>query len=124
MVGRRTLVAAGVLLTATLIFALDSMFGQLYRVGWVGEAVRILGSADPAVAVLPASDTPILRRFTGWQPLDRLMALSGVMFANVADGSRPQLSLYAVQFGGQLVPVFAVIMIESLRVGNAGGPFV
>jgi hypothetical protein len=44
--------------------------------------------------------------------------LAAVIFANVIDGTVPQLSLYAIQFAGQLVPVFAVMMIEGLRVGN------
>jgi len=120
---RTTRVAAGLLLTGTLVFALDSMFGQLYRVGMVDETLRLLASTDPALALLPGSQTPVLRVFTGWQPLDMLLSLSNIMFANVADGTRPELSLYAVQFGGQLVPIFAVLMIEGLRVGNAAGLF-
>ena len=114
---------AALMLAAILAFSLDAMFGQLYRVGMVDEAIRILTSPDPAVSVLPGSRTPILRRFTGWQALDRLLALSNVMFANVADGSRPQLSLYAVQFGGQIVPIFTILVVEGLRTGNARNAF-
>lgn len=44
--------------------------------------------------------------------------LAAVIFANVVDGTAPQLSLYAIQFAGQLVPVFVAMMIEGLRVGN------
>ncbi|ORY70471.1 uncharacterized protein BCR38DRAFT_481605 [Pseudomassariella vexata] len=94
------------------------MFGQVYRSGWVDAAVEILTSSDPEVAVLPHSNTPIVLNYTGWTPLDKLMGLAAIIFANVVDGFRPQLSLYAYQFGGQLVPVFAVMMIEGLRVGN------
>ena len=119
----RVRVIAGLSLAVTLAFALDSMFGQLYRVGMVDEAVRLMESSDPTTAVLPASNTPILRHFTGWQPLDKLMALASIMFANVTDGSRPQLSLYGVQFGGQLVPIFAMIIIEGQRAGNASNLF-
>ena len=123
MSNSRIRIAASLLLAVTCGFAVDSMFGQLYRVGMFDEAVRILSSTDASVAVLPGSNTPILQHFTGWQPLDKLLALANVMFANVADGSRPQLSLYAVQFGAQLMPIFSIIMIESLRVGNASNSF-
>jgi hypothetical protein len=46
--------------------------------------------------------------------------LAGVMFANVTDGSTPQLSLYGFQFAGQLVPMFTVMMIEAARRGSKG----
>ena len=42
------------------------------------------------------------------------------MFANIPDGSTPQLSLYASQFAGQLVPVSAVVVIEGNKRGNRG----
>jgi hypothetical protein len=43
--------------------------------------------------------------------------LAALIFANVIDGTTPQLFLYAIHFARQLVPVFAVMMIEGLSGG-------
>ncbi|KAH8898677.1 hypothetical protein GQ53DRAFT_836763 [Thozetella sp. PMI_491] len=102
---------------------LDSMFGRAYRSGWIAAVGDIIGSSDPQVAVLPLSSTKVLKHYTGWSAMDNLLAWAAVMWANVVDGSTPPLSLYAIQFSGQLVPVFAVFMIEGLRIGNSHNAF-
>jgi hypothetical protein len=99
------------------IFGLNSMYGLIFRNGYY-RALRNLFDKGPYV--LPGSNDPILTRFTGIDPLDKLLKLAAVMFANVTDGSTPQLSLYAFQFSGQLVSVLTVIMIEGGRRGNKG----
>jgi len=110
------------MLAPTLAFGVNSMFGQVYRSGYV-DVVKAMPSAPEGTALLPLSERPLLTLYTGQQLLDTLIALANIMFANVVDGSTPQLSLYAVQFGGQLVPVFAVMMVESLRAGNKSNIF-
>ena len=113
---------AAALLTLTLAFGLDSMFGQLYRHGWMGIVSGLLNSSN-SDNFLPLTQRPILKRYTGWAGFDKLLAFASIMFANVVDGSTPELSLYGFQFAGQLVPVFAVIMIEGLRSGNKSNVF-
>ena len=113
---------AAALLTLTLAFGLDGMFWQVYRHGWM-DIVSDLLDASSTDAFLPLSERFILKRYTGWAGFDKLLALANVMFVNVVDGSTPQLSLYAFQFAGQLVPVFAIIMIEGLRSGNRNNVF-
>jgi hypothetical protein len=106
------------LLIGCLLFRLNGMVSQAYRNGWMDNAATILRSDDPKIFVLPGSQTPILECYTGFKPLDNLLMLASVIFANVGDGSAPQLSLYAIQFAGQLVPLFTVMIIEGLRAGN------
>ncbi|GAB1315304.1 hypothetical protein MFIFM68171_05514 [Madurella fahalii] len=72
------------------------MFGQIYRNGYIRHLLDIMTSPKP---VLPGSQAPLLTRYL--------------------DGSDPALSLYAFQFGGQLVPIFLAIMIEGSRMGNS-----
>ena len=98
-------------------FGINSMYGLVYRNGYYDALIRL---RDHGPHLLPGSDIPILTRFTGIGPLDKVLTLAGVMFANITDGSTPQLSLYAFQFAGQLVPVFTVILIEGNRRGNRG----
>ena len=106
-----------VALAAIFVFGLDSMYGLVYRSGYVDALIRL---RDVGPHVLPGSNTPILTTFTGLRPLDKVLTLAGVMFANVTDGSSLQSSLYGFQFAGQLVSVLTVITIEGIRFGNEG----
>ncbi|KAK6076222.1 hypothetical protein SCUP234_07390 [Seiridium cupressi] len=108
---------AGAILVAVDLFGLNSMFGQIFRNGYVGRLLDILASPNPA---LPGSGAPLLTSFLGLPYLDGVFKLATVLWANVTDGTHPQLSLYAFQFGGQLVPIFLVIMIEGSKSGNNG----
>ena len=103
-------------LTAIGVFGLNSMFGQIYRNGYIGQLGEVLASPKP---VLPGSQAPLLTRYLGLSPVDRLLTIATVLWANVTDGSAPELSLYAFQFGGQLVPIFLTIMVEGSRSGNS-----
>lgn len=108
---------AGPALVVIGLFGLNSMFGQLYRNGYVARVKELLSSAKP---VLPGSETPILTRYLGLPVVDSLLTLATILWANVTDGSAPSLSLYAFQFGGQLVPIFLIMMVEASRIGHSG----
>jgi hypothetical protein len=64
-----------------------------------------------------ASSNPILTTYTFIRPLDQLLTFSTVLFANITDGSTPQLSLFAFQFTGQWASIMTIIIMESLREG-------
>ncbi|PMD52696.1 uncharacterized protein K444DRAFT_668381 [Hyaloscypha bicolor E] len=98
-------------------FGVNSMYGLVYRNGYIDALLRL---REYGPHVLPGSNIPILTRFTGIGLLDKALVLAGVMFANITDGSAPQLSLYGFQFAGQLVPLYTVLMIEAARRGNKG----
>ncbi|KAH8199181.1 hypothetical protein TruAng_006650 [Truncatella angustata] len=69
--------------------------------------------------VLPGSEAPLLICFLGLPYADDRFKLATVLWANITDGSYPALSLYAFQFGGQLVPIFMIMMIEGFKSGNS-----
>ena len=102
-------------LTLIHAFGVNSMYGQVWRNGYI-QALLKLREVGPYH--LPGSKTPILTTFTGIGPLDKVLTLAGVLFANINDGSTPQLSLYAFYFAGQLVSVFTVLFVEGGRRGN------
>ena len=104
-------------LTTIFAFGLNSMYVAVYRNGYIDALIRL---RDVGPHVLPGSDIPILTKFTGIRPLDKVLTLAGVMFANVTDGSAPHFSLYGFQFAGQLVAVLTVVTIEGVRSGNQG----
>ncbi|KAI5922214.1 hypothetical protein F4810DRAFT_675010 [Camillea tinctor] len=115
-----TNIIAALALTLTHIFGWIALHGMLYRVGYIEALLRIWREGPYN---LPDSSNSILTFYTGIGPLDRLLALASVMFASVTNGSRPQLSLYAVHFGGQYLGILAVMMIEGLREGNKSNTF-
>lgn len=105
-------------LTLIHLIGLHAMYGLIFCNGYYSALVKL---RDHGPYVLPGSDFPILTKFSGFVPLDKLLTLAGVMFANVTDGSDPQLSLYAFHFAGQLVSIFTVIEIEGCREANRRG---
>src|SRR5690606_33576065 len=102
------------------ILGLRSMYGLIYQHGYYDALFRLMKEGP---YVLPGSTTPMLTFYCGVPPLDRLLTLASVMFANVTDGSCPQLSLYAVHFAGQFLGVLLLIMIEASRGRNRSSSF-
>ncbi|KAF7561784.1 hypothetical protein G7046_g2333 [Stylonectria norvegica] len=116
--GRPTPYIPIVLLSAISIFGLNALTGQLSRSGYLSFINSLL--ADPA-SRLPGSEALLLKRYTGVAALDHAFAVGNVIFASVTDGSRPELSLLAFCFGGQLVAFLSVVMVESQRVARGSG---
>lgn len=100
-------------------FGANALYGLLFRNGYYSALLRLRHEGPHH---LPGSSNDILARYTGIGYLDKLLTLASVMFANVTDGSSPQLSLYAFHFGGQYLAILVVIAIEGLRSGNQSNP--
>jgi hypothetical protein len=107
-------------LTLTHGFGLNAMYGLAYRNGYYDDLIRL---RDVGPHHLPGSLNPVLTRYCGISPLDDLLTLASVMFANITDGSCPQLSVYAIQFGGQFLGILNVITMEAQRKGNQSNTF-
>ena len=101
-------------LVANFAFNLNTIWGPLLRNGY-SEALMQMWNDGPHV--LPGSSNPILTTYTFIRPLDQLLTFSTVLFANITDGSTPQLSLFAFQFTGQWASIMTIIIMESLREG-------
>ena len=93
------------------------MYGGIWRNGYISSLIELLRNGP---YLLPLSNTPIVYKYTGFRFLDSLFALANVMWANVTDLSNYGLTVYAVQFAGQLVPVWTLMVVESARKGSAG----
>ncbi|KAK7419791.1 hypothetical protein QQX98_003163 [Neonectria punicea] len=102
------------LISVLFLFGADAMVGQLSRNGYFGFAASVLEDG----LVLPGSNRSILRRYVGLSAVDGFLTSANVFWANVVDGSRPELSLFTFFFGSQLAAFFLVFMIESQRVAK------
>ncbi|KAF5018550.1 hypothetical protein F66182_9463 [Fusarium sp. NRRL 66182] len=101
------------LLAILSLVGLDALLLQLSRNGYSQMANAIVD--DPNPRFLPDTNRLLLRRYVGIPALDDFFALSNVIWANVTDGSRPEVSLFAFMFGGQCISLFSIFMVESLR---------
>ncbi|KAI0180778.1 hypothetical protein GGR52DRAFT_5105 [Hypoxylon sp. FL1284] len=121
--GKSTVSIRRVVVVVSLLFmyafGASSLYGLLFRNGYYRALIRL---RDEGPHHLPGSSNEILTIYTGIGFLDKLLTLATVMFANVTDGSSPQLSLYAFHFGGQYLAILVVIAIEGLRSGNQSNP--
>ena len=99
------------------LFGLNSMYGQMYRNGYLRHIMDILTSSHP---LLPGSNTTLATCYTGFGFIDNLLALAAVLWANVMDGSAPALSLYMAQFISQLLPLYLVMTVEGARSAHVG----
>ncbi|KAM0347702.1 hypothetical protein ACHAPU_004717 [Fusarium lateritium] len=95
------------------IFGLDALLLQLNRNGYMDMLNSI--TSDPLPRFLPDTNRLILKRYVGVSALDDFFAFSNVIWANVTDGSRPELSLFTFCFGAQLIAFFVVFVIEGQR---------
>ncbi|KAK8040057.1 hypothetical protein PG993_008468 [Apiospora rasikravindrae] len=106
------------------IFPLISVFG-LYAVSsylthsGLAAAFAESQTRDGAMRLLPDGRTPVLTSYTGLAPLDSYLANLQYIFVPVVDGSSPDLSLLGWHWGNLLLPLFTVMLGESLRTGRA-----
>lgn len=102
-----------IVLAVLSIFGLDALLLQLSRNGYMDMVNSI--TSDPLPRFLPDTNRLILKRYVGISPLDDFFAFSNVIWANVTDGSRPELSLFTFCFGAQLIALFVVFVVECQR---------
>ena len=103
------------LLLLLQLLAFDSMWGFIFRNGYYDALVRL---RDIGPHLLPGSDTPLQEQYIGIGPVDYWLTVLQAVFANIFDGSAPELSMYAFYFAGQLGAVITVLCVESCREGN------
>ncbi|KAF4959672.1 hypothetical protein FSARC_10659 [Fusarium sarcochroum] len=108
-----------IILAHLSIFGLDALLLQLDRNGFSDLMHDVLN--DPLPRFLPDTERLILKQYVGIPALDYFFAFTNVFWANVTDGSSPALSLFIFCFGGQLIAIFLVFMIESKRTVNWSG---
>ncbi|KAK1761566.1 hypothetical protein QBC47DRAFT_370420 [Echria macrotheca] len=105
------------LLITILPLSLHKMVLTQIQNGFQSLLHTTLASSSP---LIPETTTPLRTWYTGFTAFDILMTTSNFIFAHVGDGRVPALSVYMVQFAGQLVPWFAVLMVEGSRTSGSG----
>ena len=69
---------------------------------------------------LPQTEKPLRRFYTGTSPIDHQLSSLAIFFWPIADAHLPTLTLFWVNFSGELVMSWTLIMIEGMRKGNRG----
>ncbi|KAK7952561.1 uncharacterized protein PG986_008289 [Apiospora aurea] len=124
--------ASGTKYALVAVFVACSAFGGWATIGSLQKTG--LGALIEAVlagnqAAFPGGPEPFKRRWTGLAPVDGFLGGIVGFFSAIIDGSNaPDRSgkvewdayLFYVWFAGQFVAVWAMLLLESLRVGNRG----
>lgn len=88
------------------------------------EAVGVIGTLEAAIAdpdyIHPGTTTPILRKFTGFAPIDHTLTILILVFAPAVDGQSPSFSLFCAHFAAQAFPASVAVYAESFRRKNLG----
>lgn len=69
-------------------------------------------------SLLPGSEALLLKTFTGIEGVDKQLAVLGTFFAPIVDGKDASISLYALFGLGQFGAAWALLCMESMRLGN------
>lgn len=91
-------------------------WGRTAADGTLGHLLHALHGADPYI--LPGTQSPLIRRFTGIFPVDYLLDVLVVFFWEAADGSHPSTSAIGIYFLGQLLPIIVWNYLENTRAAN------
>lgn len=114
------LVHTGIPLVAVALLGLlaagayDALHLQLKRSNVRGHLAVLLNPANPVVR----------SEYTGFAPVDRLLSILVCFFLPIADAleSKPELPVFVLQFGGQVVTPVVLQLVEATRAGNKWNP--
>ena len=73
-----------------------------------------------SLGYLPSAEGPLSFSYTGIAPFDIMISHLMVFFWPVAEAHSPALTVFWINFGGQLASSWTLISLESVRVGNQG----
>jgi hypothetical protein len=85
------------------------------RNGTLDLIISVIAQNAP---LLPGTDDPLLKSYTGIAGLDAQLAILVTFFAPVVDRSHSNLTLSGGFGLGQFGAAWALLMLESLRFGN------
>jgi len=80
------------------------------------DIVNVVESPNP---LLPGTSHALLQ-WTSFPPLNRFLAILVTFFYPPIDGSDPTAALQAFHFAGQLIAMWTLILLESVRPINKG----
>lgn len=100
------------LLIFLLPFGLLSMHILKHRNGYYASTVHL---RDYGPHLLPGTQEPLVRKYTGNGFLDYLLTVLVCFFANTVDGSELELSAFCTVFAANMGPCLVLVYVESLR---------
>lgn len=95
-----------------LPFGLLSMHILMHRNGYYASMVHL---RDYGPHLLPGTQDPLVRTYTGNGFLDYWLTVLVCFFANAVDGSEPELSVFCTVFAANMGPCLVLVYVESLR---------
>jgi hypothetical protein len=100
------------LLIFLLPFGLLSMHVLMHRNGYYASMVHL---RDYGPHLLPGTQEPLVRKYTGNSFLDYWLTVLVCFFANAVDGSELELSAFCMVFAANMGPCLVLVYVESFR---------
>lgn len=110
-------VAVTAALAAIGIFGYFSILGLIQRNGWADMFAEAIAQEKVKLSDMNESSKT---GFIGIAPLDFFLDQLIRFFYPCVSGERPELSLFAAYFAGQVLPLHTAVVLEGLRKGNKG----
>ena len=102
------------------LFSAAGLFGTWILAGSNGTVAILEALAKQDVPLLPGSNDPLLKAYTGVGPIDRQLTILVVFFSPVLDPRNGALMLYSIFGLGQFGAAWTIMMMEGMRRGNKG----
>ena len=83
---------------------------------------RMRGVRDNGPHLLPGTDAPLRKHYTGIRPIDHQLQVLMVLFWGGVSENHAAVSIQMGHFAGQCGAAWALIVLEGCRVGNKGRP--
>lgn len=98
--------------------ALLGLYSTFFLAFWNGVVAYM--ERQRSFGYLQSVEGPLSLSYTGIAPLDIMLSNLVVFFWPVAEAYSPALTVFWINFAGQLASSWTLISLESVRVGNQG----
>jgi len=96
-------------------------FWTLWVFPYKNGLLKILGHQTEPGAVIPGPTiAPMKQTYIGIRPVDNQLTVLVSFFYTAIDGNRADISLSFLALGGQVLGLWVLIMVESLRNAHHG----
>lgn len=100
-----------IVLSLIFLLAIDALHLQLGRISY----------SDLIAPLLDPDDDRLRKTFTGISPIDNFLSILLTMFMPIFTWEMPELSVFTLNFAGQIPAHLALMIVEGKREGKAWG---
>ena len=109
---------AGLIQLMLVGLSLFSIYGTWGLFG--GNGTMEISADYKKAGMLPGTTVPFRSVYTGIPQFDGFLVTVNSFFWQVLDGSHPTYALHSFRFGGQVIALWSLVMLDGMRQGKKG----